>query len=169
MLIVGWLGSERGMRSHSDSLLWARSLRSTQENRANNSQALNGTHTAASALIRFQRHRAGGQRRPAGPPRARRSRSHFWAHLAADSFTPLVTALERARREHRPRSAWTDDPGTTLIVSGSMSLIFVQAAAQRIEASFTRKLLPYSSVRAFPRHRLPAAAGRCCDSTWLDV
>ena len=53
----------------------------------------------------------------------------------------LLTPLERARREHRPRSAWTDDPGTTLIVSGSMSLIFVQAAAQRIEASFTRKSL----------------------------
>ena len=83
-----------------------------------------------------------------------------WAHLAADSFTPL----ERARREHRPRSAWTDDPGTTLIVSGSMSLIFVQAAAQRIEASFTRKSRPYSSLREFHRHRLPAAAGRCCAS-----
>ena len=83
-----------------------------------------------------------------------------WAHLAADSFTPL----ERARREHRAPSAWADDPGTTLIVSGSMSLIFGLAAVERIEASFTRKSRPYSSLREFHRHRLPAAAGRCCAS-----
>ena len=73
--------------------------------------------------------------------------------------TGLLTCLHARADQLCQASAWSDDPGDTLIVSGSMSLIFVQAAAQRIEASFTRKLLPYSSVRAFLRHRLPGACG----------
>ena len=52
----------------------------------------------------------------------------------------------------------SDEPGDALSVSGSMILVFGQAAWKRFEASFARKSLPCSSVRAFPPHRLAAAA-----------
>ena len=44
----------------------------------------------------------------------------------------------------------SDEPGDALSVSGSMSLVYGQAAWKRFEASFARKSLPCSSVRAFP-------------------
>ena len=73
--------------------------------------------------------------------------------MAADRLTHLHASAEQLYQV----SAWSDDPGHTLIVSGSMSLVFGQAAAERFEASLARKSLPYSSLRTFRRHRLPAA------------
>ena len=50
---------------------------------------------------------------------------------------------------HRGASACSHDRVDTLIVSGSMRLVYVQAAAQRSLVSLARKSTPYSSVRAF--------------------
>ena len=50
---------------------------------------------------------------------------------------------------HGCASACSHDGVDTLIVSGSMRLVYVQAAAQRLLVSLARKSTPYSSVRAF--------------------
>ena len=46
------------------------------------------------------------------------------------------------------------------IVSGSIDLVFRLVSAAFQCASFARKTLPYSPLRAFPRHRAPPA-GPC--------
>ena len=62
---------------------------------------------------------------------------------------------------HRGESACSHERVDTLIVSGSMRSVYVQAAGQRSLASLARKSTPYSSVRAFlhtVRPVLPVAA-----------
>ena len=68
-----------------------------------------------------------------------------WTLLAADSLPPP----RGDQTMHRGASACSHDRVDTLIVSGSMRLVYVQAAAQRSLVSLARKSTPYSSVRAF--------------------
>ena len=50
---------------------------------------------------------------------------------------------------HRGASACSYERVDTLIVSGSMRLVYVQAEGQRSVASVAQNRVPYNSVRAF--------------------
>ena len=69
---------------------------------------------------------------------------------SSDSLPPPkeVTKVCTAVRARAPTTVSTRS-GDTLIVSGSMRLVYVQAAAQRSLASLARKSPPYHSLRVF--------------------
>ena len=64
---------------------------------------------------------------------------------ATSSSSRAKSFGRRAPRGHRAPSAWTDDPGTTLIVSGSTSLTFGQAAVLEHSKLRMRKQRKYGS------------------------
>ena len=82
-----------------------------------------------------------------------------WAENGADSYHPLGVQ-PKLHRQHRSLSHARGDAS---IRTGLIHLVFHLVTVERSGASFACKSVPYSSVRAFHRHRLPPAGGRAAN------
>ena len=76
-----------------------------------------------------------------------------WEHLAADG----AHTGGGNRQIHRRQPGAERVHQTVLIVSGSIGLVFGQAAGARESASLAQNRVPSSSPRALSQHRAPAA------------